>query len=539
MSSLSHPRRAPRTSFRNEINELHREIYEENQRRINEAVAGYTLAFRRYEREYSRRVTQYQRRASFLELERRISRSDVVYVGDYHTLTHSQRSFMRLLRLAPSDRAVVIALEFIRVRHQRAVDAYLAGALSETDFLEAIDYHGDHGTGDWSSFRQIFEYARRRGIRVVGLDTVGRGPSSPLINRDRAAARVIARELGRDPSPLVFALVGELHVAPAHLPQRVHEALRRQDLVHEPLVVYQNCHEIYWELARRGHEHDVEVVRLARGEYYMLNTLPIVAQQSFLNWIARDDDAQIDAPEATFLEYAEVIADFFDLEIGHSLHEVEVTTIVDLSFLQRLQRRGDFSSSDMRQIRRQVRNSESYFIPRANMVYLGNLSVNHTAEEASHFVRAVCSEAHEPRLLVDAFYARCLEEAVGFLGSKLLNHKRRAPTLRSLERQAKSRRTNEHDRNVARLVLKHLRMEAGLRIRGGSTLYECDADTFNEVTHLLGYVLGEKIYYALVAGDLAKSDVRDLFLDDFEEEGVALMTYLYLVSRCRTVSRPE
>ena len=167
------------------------------------------------------------------------------------------------------------------------------------------------------------------------------------------------------------------------------------------------------------------------------------------------------------------------------------------------------------------------------MVYLGNLSVNHTAEEASHFVRAVCSGSHEPRLLVDAFYARTMEEAVGFLGSKLLNHKRRAPTPRELERRSKSRRHAPHDRNVSRLALKHLRMESGLRIRGGSEMYECDADTFNEVTHLLGYILGEKIYYALVAGALAKSDARALFLDDFEEEGVALTTYLYFVSRCR------
>lgn len=539
MSSLSHLRRAVKSDFRSEIVELHREIFDENQRRISEAVAGYTPAFRRYEREYGRRVTQYQRRASFDELERRIADADVVYVGDYHTLTHSQRGFMRLLRRAPAERPVVIALEFLRIRHQRAVDTYLAGELSEARFLEAIDYHGDHGTGDWASFKQIFDYARYHGMRVVGLDTVGRGPSSPLVNRDRAAGRVIAKELCREPAPLVFALVGELHVAPEHLPQRVHEALRRRGLVHEPLIVYQNCHEIYWQLASRGHEHDVEVVRLARGEYYVLNTLPIVAQQSFLNWITRDEDHQVEAPEATFLEYAEVIAEFFDLELGDALDEVDVTTIVDLSFLSRLQRRGDFSAADMRHIHRQIRNSESYFIPRANMVYLGNLSVNHTAEEASHFVRAVCSDAQEPRLLVDAFYARALEEAVGFLGSKLLNHKRRAPTVRTLERQAKSRRASEQERHVARLALKHLRMEAGLRIRGGSSLYECDADTFNQVTHLLGYILGEKIYYALVAGDLAKSDVRDLFLDDFEEEGVALTTYLYFVSRCRKIRRPE
>ncbi|MEM6730890.1 MAG: hypothetical protein AAF658_05005, partial [Myxococcota bacterium] len=323
------------------------------------------------------------------------------------------------------------------------------------------------------------------------------------------------------------------------LPQRVHEQLRPQGLVHEPLVVYQNCHEVYWQLAARGLEHEVELARIARGEYYMLNTLPIVAQQSYLNWLEIDDDTQLERPEANFIEFAQVIAEFFDLELGDALDEVEITSVVDLSFLQRLRRRGDFSASDMRQIRRQVLHSESYFIPRANMVYLGNLSVNHAAEEASHFVRAVCSDSHEPRLLVDAFYSRCLEEAVGFLGSKLLNHKRKALGPRRLERIAKNKRKNDDDRNIARLVLKHLRMESGLRIRGGSALYECDADTFNAVTHLLGYLLGEKIYYALIEGRLDKKEVRELFLEDFEEEGVALTTYLYYVSRTRDVRLPE
>ncbi|MEL6547619.1 MAG: ChaN family lipoprotein, partial [Myxococcota bacterium] len=420
--------------------ELHRAIFDENQRRIAQSVAGYTDAFLRYEREYAERVTHYQRRATFDELDRRVREADVVYVGDYHTLSQSQRGFLRMLRRAPTERSLVIALEFLRIRHQKAVDAYLNDALEESAFLEAIGYDPEGGSGDWFSFKPIFDFAKEHGHRVVGLDTVGRGPDSPLVNRDRSAARVIAKELVQEPSTLVFALVGELHAAPDHLPQRVHEELQSRSWVHEPLVVYQNCHEIYWQIAERGLEHEVDLVRIARGEYYLLNTLPIVAQQSFLNWIEQDDDAQIEAPEATFVEYAEVIAEFFDLELGDALDEVEVTTIVDLSFLQRIQRRGDFSASDVRKIRNQILNSESYFIPRANMVYLGNLSVNHTAEEASHFLRAVCSGSHEPRLLVDAFYARTMEEAVGFLGSKLLNHKRRAPGPKELERRSKSRR---------------------------------------------------------------------------------------------------
>ena len=53
--------------------------------------------------------------------------------------------------------------------------------------------------------------------------------------------------------------------------------------------------------------------------------------------------------------------------------------------------------------------------------------MNHASEEATHFLRHVVSGCQEPLNLVDAFYARALEEAVGFLGSKMLNHKRKCP----------------------------------------------------------------------------------------------------------------
>ncbi|MEO0459504.1 MAG: ChaN family lipoprotein [Myxococcota bacterium] len=531
--------RVGRASNRRELTALHREIYRRNQLRIAEAVAEYTPAFRRYERTYRRRVQRYHRRAEVAELVRRLDDAHVVYVGDYHTLAQSQRGFLRLLHRVPSGRPITIALEFVRARHQTHIDAFLRDEIDEAAFLQAIGYRAEIGVGEWESFRRIFDFAREHECRVVGLDTLGRGPRSKLVNRDHSAARVIERELRARPEHLIMTLIGELHVAPEHLPQRVHERLQRHGLAHEPLVIYQNCHEIYWQLAARGIEHEVDLVRVARGEYYLPNTLPIVAQQSFLNGIHVDDDSQLEAPESNFIEFARVIADFLELDLGDSLHDVEVTSVVDLSFLQRLQRRGDFSSEEMRHIRRQILQSESYFIPRTNMVYLGNLSVNHAAEEAAHFVRAVCSGSAEPRLLVDAFYARCLEEAAGFLGSKLLNHKRRAPNTKSLERQSKSSRYPSETRKIARLVLKHLRMETGRKIRGGAALYECDADTFNGVTHLLGYTLGEKIYYSLVDSVLDKADVRDLFTDHYEDEGVALTTYLYYVQKTRSARIPS
>src|SRR3954471_12238128 len=86
-----------RGSFRRQVVDLHRAIFRRNQTRINESVLGYTPAFRRYERDYQRDVARFDDRASFAELDTAMAASDLVYVGDYHTLPQAQRSFLRLL----------------------------------------------------------------------------------------------------------------------------------------------------------------------------------------------------------------------------------------------------------------------------------------------------------------------------------------------------------------------------------------------------------------------------------------------------------
>ncbi len=544
-------RRPARRTFQQEVVDLHRAIFRANQQRINESVVGYTRAFQRYEREYARSVRRFQRRANSAELGRAIARADIIYVGDYHTLPQAQRAFLRVLRRIPANRPLTVGLEFVQGRHQKAIDTYLKGPTnnaSDNAFLRAIDHESHWVFGGWSSFKPIFELCRDRGARIIGIDSVGHGPAgSSLEARDRYAARRISRVIRDDPKRVVAILVGELHLAPDHLPKHVDEMLARHDLAPKRLILFQNCQEFYWQLERRGLEHDVELVQIAADQYCMMNTPPIVCQQSFLNWLDLDVDdndiPQLEAPEVNFKEYARLIATFFDLPIRDELDEVELATVVDLSFLARLRRRGDFSPSDIQKIRRQILRSESLYIPRARMVYLGNLSVNHAAEEATHFLRHVCAGSPEPKMLLDAFYVRCLEETLGFLGSKLINHKRKGPSLAWLERQARSGTTShstpKRERRMARLVLKHLRMETGVRVRGMSQVYECDADMFNAVTHILGYRLGDRLYYGLVHGQFSKQDIRERFFDTFEEEGSALATYLYLIASTAEVKLPE
>ncbi len=461
-----------------------------------------------------------------------MARADVIYVGDYHTLKQSQRSFLKLMQRRETRRPLLLALEFVQGRHQDALDAYLAGRLSEGRFLERIEYARHAVFDTWSNFKPILEEARREQAPMVALDLLG----DSLRARDEYAARRIARAFSRRPGWQMLALAGQLHVAPPHLPAAVTRRLPHL----RPLVVYQNCERIWWALQREGRELEVEACVIRPGEWCLINTPPVVVQQSWLDFI--EGGAQPLDPaalESRFRVLARTVARFLGLEtsqLREALTEVSVYTAGDLTFLDRLPAFG-FSARERREIEKQILSRESYYIPRARVAYLANLSVNHAAEEASHFVRHVVSGAgEETRGLVDAFYARALEEAYAFCGSKIVNPRRKCPDEPQFERLLRAR--DAFTREVARFVLAHRAMERGGRAPR-TAWQNAGSELFNAVTHSLGYMLGERLYYALATGRLAKREVRELFLDPLDEEGEPLLTYMDLSRRLEAVRIPQ
>ncbi len=531
-----------RLNFREEMLALQRGVFLRNQERINRAVFGYTKAYRRYEDGYHESVKSYRRTGKFAELLSAIGQADIIYVGDYHTLRQAQRTVLRLLRHLPLHWQPTLALEFVEGRYQRALDEYMAGKIKEASFLRGIHHDASGVFGAWEHFQPLFEFAREHKLPVVGIDLQLKSARRSLQQRDTFAAERIADAVARRPDRKIIVQIGELHIAPPHLPRVVDRALKKRGVGgRKTLVIYQNCEEIYWQLTANGLEHEVEVVQIRDGEWCVINTPPIIAQQSFLNWLEADDEAfEEGAPEKIFREYVEIISRVLGIALGDAADNVLVSSVVDVQFLEILRRRGRFTARELEEIRRQILRSESYFIPKANMVYLGQLSINHAAEEASHFVRHAAGGDEEPRYLVDAFYCRALNEAIGFLGSKLINHKRKCPHERDFQRVLLDK-TNKDAflHRLAGYIVQHRRMEKGLRTRGLRDIYECDVDMFNAVTHTLGYMLGDRLYYALMEGTVSKEQVRELFFDDFQEDGAALATYLALIGQTEGTKIPN
>jgi hypothetical protein len=534
--------RSPSSSFRDELVALHREIYRRNQRRIRGAVADDDTAVAAYEDRYRRSLPAMRQVADFDEIVAASRAGDVVLVGDYHTLEQAQRTLLRLLRaLLPSSRPLAVALEFVETSHQDALDAYLAGRLGERSFLKRIAFRRHWPYGSFDGLRAICELARAHRLPGLAIDRdAARGVS--LVERDRHAARCIADWLQQNPGGQVLCLIGELHLAPAHLPAALRQACQPRPRL---VTLHQNCEQVYHALEQRGLEQEVEAVLLGHDRYALNVVPPVICQHSFLRWLDEDDRFHdVATLREAFADQVGLIARLLELDAGEALAQVQIETFADLSFLQRLRGQGPFADDEWRALREQILNSESYYIPRLKLVYLGTPSVNHSSEEAAHFLRDALAGEATPRHAIEAFYDRAVNEALAFFGSKLVNHKRKAlheSAFRRVLREARQGAASYDALELlrARLVLAHKRLERGGRAPVDERLFAAPPVVLDAVAHALGYMLGDRLFYAVVRGELSKAEARAAFVDPLRGRGAAITAYFALSARLAGVRVPR
>ncbi|HQG13995.1 MAG TPA: ChaN family lipoprotein, partial [bacterium] len=367
-------------SPRQELLAIQKKLWKWNRDMIKRSVLVKEPGFDRYEAAYRNAVKDFKRVSSQDEMIDDVMKSDIIYVGDYHTCNQSQRSFLRILKATVKrTKKFAVGLELLHKRHQKVLDDYLSGREKEEGFLKKIKLK-EHWVFDlWENFKPLFDFCRYHKIPIYAIDAAKDG--SNVRKRDQATAKLIGDIISADPERRLFVFIGDLHIAPKHLPADVDRELSVRGLVRNSLILYQNSESIYWDLARQEVEDYVEIVKLKDGNYCRMHTPPVVAQRSYLNWLEHEE-GEIDYSDAksSFIELVDRICDFLKLDVGAAKDEVEVFTSGDLTFLQRLKEKGDFSDKEIAMIKKQILASESYYISKAKIAYLANLSINHAAE---------------------------------------------------------------------------------------------------------------------------------------------------------------
>jgi hypothetical protein len=481
---------------------------------------------RKYLRDFSNAFRSYEAVIDSQQLTTMVGAADVILIGDYHALPSAQRFAATLLeqRAQPGDRPVVLGVETIFSRHQHILEEWWRREIDEDEFRERIRFDLDWNY-EWPPFYELLVTAREHAEAVYGLDCMPREDLRKIGARDRHAADKIAEIHQRHPNAVILVLFGESHLAPQHLPRVLGGRLPGQRV----LRVLQNVDALYWQ-ATEVQQERVEAVRVSEDVVCVFNSTPLEKYESYRLCLSRwnqEGEQPLDLGP-TIYNLIDSLLRFLDVDRYSSHNGTQPKFLIDLlpevhcdssdARLRRLLSRVTGDAERIEAMLRKVEARGSVYLPAINAFYIREFQMTCAAEEASRFLHHACRglplrrNGHgvavgEP---TDRFYARTLEHALAYFGSRVLYPAR--PAISDQEACEFSRAACER--------LMHDALHS-------------DRARFDSLAQKLGYTLGSQLYDAYLRGCVSRSVLRHLFLARIDDPGKARQTCFEVVRKVR------
>ena len=556
MASLSHLRSRRSAAQRHALEGVEREIRANDHNGRRKYLKDFSAAYRTYESVLT--ASQVQESAQTC---------DLVLIGDYHALPACQRFASSLLeqRALLGDRPVVLGVETVFARDQHILDEWWRREIEEHELRERMRFQLDWGY-DWDPFYELLVTAREHGDAIYGLDCMPREDLRKIGARDRHAADKLLEIRQRHPAATILVLFGESHLAPAHLPREVRAALPQERI----LTILQNVDALYWKAA--GERHDrVEAVKVADDVLCVFNSTPLEKYENYRLCLDRWRREESDGPDLgpTVYNLIDGLVRFLGINRYSPHNTTQPKFLVDLlpevyyrasdGLLRRLLSRKGVSEEEREAMLLRVEERGCAYLPQVNAFYMHDFQMLHASEEAARFLHHACrglparvasreESADEP---ADFFYARALENAVAYFGSRVLYPARPAvheADLRDLSEQTREdveRQTGltfAESMRALDFLLLHRLLEVNAKqceqVRGSlDEGIRSSGAKFEYITQQLGYLLGCDLYDGYLEGRVTPGFVRSLFLTHVEEPGTARDAYFTLVSRLRGIRR--
>jgi hypothetical protein len=488
---------------------------------------------RKYLREFSQAFRSYDSLLDAEQIQDALHSADIVLIGDYHALPAAQRYAASLIeqRALAGDRPVILGVETIFARDQHILDEWWRREIDEAELRQRIRFDLDWGY-DWSPFHELLVAARDHGEAVYGLDCMPREDLRKIGARDRHAAAKISEIRERHPDAVIFVLFGESHLAPGHLPRALHEQLPGARV----FTVLQNVDALYWRAA--GERADkVEAVRVSNDVLCVFNATPLEKYESYrlcLDQWSRCDSGPDFAP--TIYNLIDSLASFLEMNRYSPHNGTQPKFLVDMlpevyggsspAMLRRLLSRTGVTEREQEAVLASVEERGSAYLPQVNAFRVREFQMMHAAEDAARFLHHACQGlprrlkgSHESglagasTLTPDAFYARVIENAVAYFGSRVLYPSRPAHP-------------------EAWLQLSRSACE-----KAAQAAARADQAKFESLAQDWGYRMGSQIYDAYLAGKVMPTALRRLFLIHLDQPGVARKVCATVISKLRSIGR--
>ncbi len=461
-----------------------------------------------YEAEFQRKWSLIHR-STFL---RHLDQQRLLLLADFHALQQSQKTHLRILKGLKSDRPQVLMVEFFETQHQKLIDKWMAGTITEKEFLRQIQWQKRWGF-PWENYRPLVRWAQKKKIPVIGLNLWSEKRSVHSLRvRDRHFAQQIAQITQAFPESQWIAVIGDWHLARGHLP---HE-LKKKRLRHVPHIVFQNSERIYFQLLKKNLEMTADIVRLSENSFCISNVPPWVKWQNYLFYLEKNYDLSLDEDSA--IELTDHVENHYkilcqDFQIKPKSGHFSVYTRHEHSFFEKLKKH--YSSTELKQLRFLIKEGESFYLPEIQAGYLSRGSVNQSARLASSILHFELADIQKTPLHFPEDYIRNIWiQSLQYFGNKMINPKKKSPTLLDIKNELLVDRPTEIKAAALKLTLSQRMQE--IIFLSSSRKPQTKAVVRQNLAYLLsakliGTSMGEKLYFGYRKKLIQLETIRKLY----------------------------
>lgn len=451
----------------------------------------------------------------------RVLKSDIIYLGDFHTFDQNIRNVLRIVKIIITEKSdCILALEMVSHKHQMYIDAYLEHHITDLEFLELINYHSSWRF-PWTHYRLIFELAKKHKLKVIALNTEG-----SLHERDVFASKLLKATHLENPDSPLLVLYGELHITKNKIPALLKAECSKLDHT----IIHQNLDEVYWKMSKEDIEQGI--VSFSKNEYCIISAPPWIKYESMIYWYENlIDDPDFDIHEYIIENGAKIFVDDTKENFLHICSELITHLDLDLT-TENLE---DFNLYDhthlgyiedsleeklqpklLRFYKYLISTNKSFRFPQKNTFYCSSYSMNRISYLAGihifHYYlqesRIFSNKILNSKNMTQKFILFCYEAMFGYFFSKIINPHRKCEMYQDLENAP----TNLEASQFSILVLDSSEKDLSSIISGKkiSLLYESSL--------LVGHILGEYLY--LKANSIEnKIDLKENYLSLTIERG--------------------
>jgi hypothetical protein len=452
-----------------DIQNLHRAIFDYMKRKATSFEGGLSEQLKSYQRSQKYFSHRKFKRCTNEQLFKAIDRSRIIYLGDFHTFDQSSRNLERLIRhiiKKGGAKRVSLGIEFVKDQDQIHIDHFLSGAITEFEFLDAIDYH-QSWRFPWIHYKRFFDLARKHHFPIVALNSAG-----ALNKRDNYAAKMIADHLKSDDFSKMLVLFGELHILRNKLPAKVEKALGQKKVKAKQTIIHQNLDEVFW----RSKQKDSPIVQFSSDEFSLQTSPPWIKYESAIYWYENlMDDPEFDVHDymletgiKTFTSSAPDNFSYLCQTIAQALQiKIPVGEIDDFNLYDHknldlvISKVNRLKSPELRRFYQELATRGRVFkLINSSDYYCSNYSINRISFLAGMHLQKIVLSAQQSdyeKVLIKGdsferfsfFTFQCL---FAFLASKVINPYRKCNQYRDLVREAKSPHGDKEKKRAMQLA---------------------------------------------------------------------------------------